>query len=972
MKRHFVYFTVVFVLLALAFGPRPAHAGNAVVGNGTPASCTEAALQAALGAATAGGGTVTFDCGQSAATPVTILLSQRLALPNGVIIDGGDKEAIILSAGDDPNAGAANGIGIFAVAAGATAEMRNVKLLAAGDSAIINHGGLTLDGVEVQGARAQQCAGIASDGQLTLLGASMITTNAAETLGGGVCVLGGSARFEGADIRFNSAAQGGGLYVAAGGVVDSVNSYISYNTTTGAGAGIYASPAARVTLYANGLVGNVAAPASPAGLGGALYNAGEATLLGVVIIQNEAHDGGGIYNSGSLIVQRSDVDQNSAAAADGAGGGLYNSGQAVYAGNSLVNNQAARGAGFFSDGALTVTNATVASNSGASSGNLVAGGSAAIRYSTLFSNTASSLVATGGSVDVLGSIVDGCASAGGAINSLGHNLDTGVTCGFAQGSDLVAVTRCWQPLAQTEPDRYTWYQLPAAGSPAIDGGDASCLEANGEDQHGLARPAGAACDIGAIEVGATPVEPLVCGGVFTPTADATIDSAQAGSALGGAATLQIGRHGGNEQRALLSFDLGQRLPANHAIYAAALELTLSQPSSTTPYQLEALEPAATWDEATLTWATQPLTTTGYGEHSYALATGVVRIDVTPLLIRWATGAIAPTGIMLAAAGTGDLSLQFASREAGATPPRLVVQCEPEVQAVAVDDSAADQQQKLAVAQLEQTSTTTVTLDLEDGVVRHVSFDLTPPAGVPTDALSRAQWFLDEHRALLRLDDPATSLQLIRRSEDGLHLAFRQRHHGIPVDPAQLIVNLDGDGVVGLAGNYAPAITLPPTPTVSSADAEAVALAAYAPAAELTGDTQLRYFAPALLGLEDAPVRLAWLVNLSDAAAPYSVYVDAHTGAVILALPRHAQEFELDLQNGKNRSMFEMCTFGSNIGIYSFPPDSVDAANNFRRVYDFWRGVFNRDSYDDDGEEIQVDINANLGIGGVNAQIQTAL
>ena len=97
---------------------------------------------------------------------------------------------------------------------------------------------------------------------------------------------------------------------------------------------------------------------------------------------------------------------------------------------------------------------------------------------------------------------------------------------------------CFQPLAQTEPDRYTWYHLPAAGSPAIDGGDASCLEANGEDQHGLARPAGAACDIGAIEVGATPVEPLVCGGVFTPTADATINSAQVGDALGGATTLQ--------------------------------------------------------------------------------------------------------------------------------------------------------------------------------------------------------------------------------------------------------------------------------------------------------------------------------------------------------------------------------------------------------------------------------------------------
>ena len=174
-------------------------------------------------------------------------------------------------------------------------------------------------------------------------------------------------------------------------------------------------------------------------------------------------------------------------------------------------------------------------------------------------------------------------------------------------------------------------------------------------------------------------------------------------------------------------------------------------------------------------------------------------------------------------------------------------------------------------------------------------------------------------------------------------------------------------MVGLAGNYAPAITLPHTPTVSSADAAAVALAARGPAAELTGDTQLRYFAAALLGLADEPVRLAWLVNLQDGTASYSVYVDAHTGAVLLALPHHAQEFELDLQSGKNRSIFEMCTFGSNIGKFALPPDSVNATDFFRRVYDFWRGNFNRDSYDDDGEEMQVDIHANFGIGGVNAQ-----
>ncbi len=228
-KHILVVFYLVFALAVSLIQFQPAHAAG-VVGDGTPASCTEAALQAAV----AGGGLVTFNCGQSAAAPVTILLTQRLALTDGVVIDGGDREAIVLSGGD-PGTGARNGIGIFAVDAGVTAELRNLKLLAAGDSAILNHGALTLDAVEVQGTRALQCAGIQSDGQLTLLGASMITTNAAETLGGGVCVLGGMANLDGSDIRYNSAAQGGGLYVAGGGAVDSVNSYFTGNSATGSG-----------------------------------------------------------------------------------------------------------------------------------------------------------------------------------------------------------------------------------------------------------------------------------------------------------------------------------------------------------------------------------------------------------------------------------------------------------------------------------------------------------------------------------------------------------------------------------------------------------------------------------------------------------------------------------------------------------------------------------------------------------------
>ena len=74
----------------------PAEAGLAdvtnprsVVGDGTPASCTEAALAAAV----ATGGIVTFDCGG----PVTITLTQALKVTKDLVLDGAG--AVTLSGG---------------------------------------------------------------------------------------------------------------------------------------------------------------------------------------------------------------------------------------------------------------------------------------------------------------------------------------------------------------------------------------------------------------------------------------------------------------------------------------------------------------------------------------------------------------------------------------------------------------------------------------------------------------------------------------------------------------------------------------------------------------------------------------------------------------------------------------------------------------------------------------------------------
>ena len=58
-----------FLAAGLALSSVAAHADDAVVGDGTAASCTEAAFDAALAqlypGATFPGGTITFDCGTS-------------------------------------------------------------------------------------------------------------------------------------------------------------------------------------------------------------------------------------------------------------------------------------------------------------------------------------------------------------------------------------------------------------------------------------------------------------------------------------------------------------------------------------------------------------------------------------------------------------------------------------------------------------------------------------------------------------------------------------------------------------------------------------------------------------------------------------------------------------------------------------------------------------------------------------------
>ncbi len=265
--------------------------------------------------------------------------------------------------------------------------------------------------------------------------------------------------------------------------------------------------------------------------GGGVLNAGTTTLSNVTITANNANNGGGVANSGALMLAGVNLSTNVATS----GGGLWNSGSSASATivNSTVSGNTAHGAGgaVFNGQSATVdlTASTFAGNRAGSTGaglDNETGGIAAILNSTFVGNVASGPggagSATGGAMTtVKNATVNGnSASRGGGfyvqggsttfvntinvrnsngncagpVTSLGHNVDTDTTCNFHVAGDL-AVDPQVQPLASNAGPTQT--ELLSFNSPVIDKGDNT--QCPGTDQRGVARPAGAACDIGALE-----------------------------------------------------------------------------------------------------------------------------------------------------------------------------------------------------------------------------------------------------------------------------------------------------------------------------------------------------------------------------------------------------------------------------------------------------------------------------------------
>lgn len=258
--------------------------------------------------------------------------------------------------------------------------------------------------------------------------------------------------------------------------------------------------------------------------GGAIDNSGTLSLGGVsgdTFSGNSGQFGGAIINRGgaTLSATNATFSDNSVSGTPASGGAISNAGTASLAMSTLSGNSALDGGAIDNTGAVSVVDSTLAGNSatdagGAYSDENYSGSQATVTDSTLANNTAPAggeIDNGGGQLAIGGSIVSGtgggnCSRADTVDN--GYNLEwsgagNANSCGFTAGTDITGQDPQLGPL--TTLGGATETMALHSNSPALDSNSCSFTDADGvtigTDQRGNARPddGETTCDIGAYE-----------------------------------------------------------------------------------------------------------------------------------------------------------------------------------------------------------------------------------------------------------------------------------------------------------------------------------------------------------------------------------------------------------------------------------------------------------------------------------------
>ncbi len=394
----------------------------------------------------------------------------------------------------------------------------------------VNISGVTItNGAAHSGNQFQGGGGVLSFGRLTLTDVSVRGNNSA-VYGGGINNEGpfSTLALRNSTVAGNTARVGGGIANGFGAQEDLADSSVRDNVAVEVGGGIWDGGGDETSLISVEITGNRALNGSGGGVygqgsftlivnqstvstntagmfGGGIYaETGEISVNDSTIDANSAQRGGGIYNftGGSASVSRTTIDSNSAS---GVGGGVVNWEEMTISESTVSDNTGTLGGGIHHHtGTTTIENSTISGNQGSQGGGLIGhvAGSVSLKSTTVANNTA--MEGPGGgifkgmaTIGLKDTIVanNGPADCDGQIASSGHNLDSDSSCSLGSPGDVAGVDPGLGSLVDNGGPTETHRLL--AGSAAI---DAASLDCPPTDQRGFARPEGAACDMGAVEV----------------------------------------------------------------------------------------------------------------------------------------------------------------------------------------------------------------------------------------------------------------------------------------------------------------------------------------------------------------------------------------------------------------------------------------------------------------------------------------
>ena len=394
----------------------------------------------------------------------------------------------------------------------------------------VDNGTLTITDSIISGNTAEDDGAIRNLGTLEVSNSTLSGNTSNGTAGGIFNDRGATATVSDSTFSGNSAPSGGGIF-NSGGTLEVNNSTFSGNrSTVDYGGAIANGSFSTATVSDSTFSGNSAATE-----GGAIRNDGTLEVNNSTFSENSAPNGGGLWHGSqtSLTVTNSTFSGNRATE----GAGIFNrGGGTVTVNNSTFSENSAnlRGGGIFSNTNLfgettTITNSTISGNTAQTSGGGVfnTDGLTVIEFSTITNNSVkdaegtildgqgsgvASVGNTNTSTEVLSSIIS--ANQGtdvdfldGTTNSFvsrGYNLigDGNATGAFNQTGDQIGVTNPGlDPLfSYGGPTQTHRLQADSAAIDAIPQGTNGCGTTFTEDQRGVSRPQGSACDIGSFEL----------------------------------------------------------------------------------------------------------------------------------------------------------------------------------------------------------------------------------------------------------------------------------------------------------------------------------------------------------------------------------------------------------------------------------------------------------------------------------------